>query len=317
VSESRAPFFTVGIPAFCAEGLVGETIESVLAQTWTDWELVVVDDGSSDATYEVAAAYADRDPRIRVLRVEHAGCGAARNAAYEGSRAPFLCRLDQDDLYLPEYLETMHGFIEEHPGYQIFSCNAERMFADGRTEPMLTAERWSSPSSVTFDELIDHNPIFAMAVIRRETYWKVGGTRSALVDDYDFWMRALLDGARHIYVPKVLARYRIHAAQGSARNDRMLESRIAVLEEVAAREGLSPERVQHCRSMVAVLKRRLLEQKIRYGDTKGILRLFREAKPAYNDMPRYYAALAAGMLSERLLARVALRGRRIDPHVLR
>jgi glycosyltransferase involved in cell wall biosynthesis len=306
-----APFFTIGVPAYNAADVIAETIESVLAQTMTCWELVIVDDGSADATYEVASGFADRDPRIRVLRADHGGSGAARNKAYESSAAPFLLRLDADDLLLPGCLEKLRAFIEARPGYQVYSFRAERLYEDGHTEPMLTAERWASVSSVTLEEVIRDNPIFTMAAIDREAYWKVGGTRPVLVEDYDFWLRILLAGARHIYMPEILARYRIHPAQTSARNGLMLQSRIEVLEELAVAPGMSAERVRLCRYSIAVLKKRLLEQKIRDGDAHGILPLFREAKPAYRNMLKYYTALVAGVFDERLLARVVTRGRPI------
>lgn len=305
MSDTQTPFFTIGIPAYNAASTIAETVEAVLAQTWTDWELVIVDDGSSDRTFEFASAYAASDPRIRVLRADHKGCGAARDLAFTGSRARYLCRLDADDLYLPGYLSTMREAALAHPDVQVFSCNAEKLYADGRTELLLAAPRWSQEASVTFDEMVDHNPIFQMTVIDRETYWAVGGTRSGVVvEDYDFWLRALLHGARHLYLPVVLGRYRVHGAQASADNARMLRSRIDVLDELSRRSELTPERAAHVRRAAAVSRKRLLEQMVRDGRPDGILELYRAARPAYGSRAKYVLGLVAGLVDERLLARL-------------
>jgi teichuronic acid biosynthesis glycosyltransferase TuaG len=102
------------MPAYNAATTLAESLESVIAQTLSDWELIVVDDGSADQTSEVVSAYALRDPRIRLVRQENAGCGPARGTAIEHSSGQFIARLDADDLYMPTYLEEMLRFIEDH-----------------------------------------------------------------------------------------------------------------------------------------------------------------------------------------------------------
>ncbi len=319
-TRDRVPFFTVGIPAYRSERFIAETIESVLAQTFSDWELVIVDDGSPDDTYEIAASYAVRDPRIRVRRTDHGGTGAARNAAFEGARSPYVCRLDHDDLYLPTYLETMRRSIEDQPGYDIYSCNGLRWKADGTTAPMLSGERWTHPTSVTFEELLGGNPIFAMATIGTDAYWRVGGTGSGQVaEDYEFWLRATRLGARHIYVPEVLGLYRTHAGQGSAHRAAMLESRASILRELASSDALSDTQLEICRRSIAAIEaripaarerdraaeaRRRVEDRLATGHATGILPDYRGARLAYGDAAKYYAGLAVGIVSERLLGRL-------------
>lgn len=108
---------------------LGEAIESVLSQTYTNFEMIVCDDGSTDDSCEVAEHYAQRDPRIRLVRKQNGGQVSASNAAYRECRGEIVCFLDSDDRYLPEKLETVVQAFRSHPdsgfvGHRIFRINA-------------------------------------------------------------------------------------------------------------------------------------------------------------------------------------------------
>ena len=109
------PAFSVVIAAFNEEDLVGSAIASVQAQTRSDWEVVVIDDGSEDGTARVAGELAASDPRIRVVSQANAGLSAARNAGIAASRADLVSFLDADDLWLPRYLEVAADSLETAP----------------------------------------------------------------------------------------------------------------------------------------------------------------------------------------------------------
>ena len=99
------PVASIVVPVYNRAHIVGEAIASAQAQTLDDFEMVIADDGSSDGSYEVAAAYAAADPRIRLMRLAHGGVSAARNAAIEViGNSDFIAFLDSDDLWLPEHL---------------------------------------------------------------------------------------------------------------------------------------------------------------------------------------------------------------------
>src|SRR5512145_295142 len=97
------------MPAYNAEVYIRQSIDSVLAQTYPNWELVIVDDGSTDRTGEIASEYGD--PRIRVFRQENGGEAAARNTALKNIQGEFLAFLDADDLYLPDHLEVSVEYL--------------------------------------------------------------------------------------------------------------------------------------------------------------------------------------------------------------
>lgn len=110
-------------PAYNAVRTLSETIESVQAQTFTDWEMIIVDDCSSDGTTALASRYATDDPRIRVIRrAENGGVAAARNQALGAATGRYMAFLDADDLWLPEKLHLQLAFMHEHDA--TISCSA-------------------------------------------------------------------------------------------------------------------------------------------------------------------------------------------------
>lgn len=105
--------FSVIMPAFNAEKTIGKAIDSVLAQSAGDWELIVIDDGSADATAAVVAAYTERCDAVRYYRQENAGPGAARNTGMAHSRGEYICFLDSDDYWEPDFLSLIGAKIDE------------------------------------------------------------------------------------------------------------------------------------------------------------------------------------------------------------
>jgi len=230
------------MPAYNSGGTLAQTLDSVLAQTLEDWEIVIVDDGSSDDTGDIADSYAERDPRIRVIHQQNAGCGPARGVAVDNARASLIARLDQDDLYVPTYLEEMAAFVDANPDYEIYSCNGEMFFPDGRTMPFHRDPRYDRVMSLTFEEMAIENGVFSPAVFRKSIYEAAGGFRSGVwAEDYDLWMRAMAAGARHIYLPRILVRYRISEGQMSGDWLRTWESAVFVLTSLRRRTPLTGE----------------------------------------------------------------------------
>jgi glycosyltransferase involved in cell wall biosynthesis len=111
----RSPMITVITPTYNLEKYLAETIEAVLAQTETDFEYLIVDDGSTDRTVEIARSYADRDSRIRVVPVPHGGSSAARNAGLRLARSELIAFCDGDDRWLPTFLATSVAVLADAP----------------------------------------------------------------------------------------------------------------------------------------------------------------------------------------------------------
>src|SRR3712207_3903519 len=111
---AAGPAFSVVMPAFNAQRTIAASIRSVLAQTRDDLELIVVNDGSTDSTRDVAGQFTG-DPRVRVVDQENAGPGAARNRGISAGSAPYISLIDSDDLWLPTYLEVMGAALDAEP----------------------------------------------------------------------------------------------------------------------------------------------------------------------------------------------------------
>jgi len=120
--ESNSPFFSVIIPTHNRASLIHLPIESILRQTFTDWELIMVDDGSTDNTKQVIASYTDA--RIRYIYQQDLERSAARNNGIAQAKGQYLCFLDDDDYYFPEHLASFHQKIAEHNyPVAVFYCN--------------------------------------------------------------------------------------------------------------------------------------------------------------------------------------------------
>ena len=246
--------FSITMPAYNASTTIAEAIGSVLAQTHSDWELVIVDDGSRDATAAIAHSYADRDARIHVIRQANLGCGPARGVAIEHSAGDFICRLDADDFYVPDYLEAQRQFINDHPGFDIYACNGWRLFTDGRRRSYHEGPRFRRVFSLTLDDLLRESLIFTMAVFRRRVYDLAGGMRPEVYcEDYDFWLRAMCAGATHIYNPRPLSVYRDSDTQMTADVVRMHECQIAILGDILGSGRLTPAQERIARHSISLL----------------------------------------------------------------
>lgn len=265
------PRFSIVVPAYNAEATIGAAIGSVLAQEGCDsWELVIVDDGSTDGTLAIARAAAARDPRVSVSSQANAGTGAAISAAIERATGEFIAQLGADDELLPNYCATVSALIDAHPGFDIYASNAYRLHPDGRRTLYHTGPRFGRQMSVTTDDLLDAPQIFGTAAFRRTLFAQVGGFRSEFYnEDYDFWLRCMMAGARHVYIPEPLALYRVRPGQKTSDEVRLRADDIKILEDAIASGGLNAGQVEHARHTIT-----LLEKNVKFR--RAVLRVFGE-----------------------------------------
>ncbi|MDO8986973.1 MAG: glycosyltransferase [Coriobacteriia bacterium] len=200
-SPSGKPLVSILMPTYNAEDTIAAAIRSVLAQTRSEWELIVMDDGSTDSTLKIARELAATDPRILVLTQLNTGVGQARNNAAAHASSEMFALLDSDDEYLPQYLERMFVLVQRVPDRDLYSCNGYYVFSNGMRTRVRKGSEWTHEREFTAEEMLDGGPVFIPAMFRKSAFYRVGGFRRRIVEDYDLWIRILLTGGRHIYTP--------------------------------------------------------------------------------------------------------------------
>ena len=126
------PALTIATPIYNAAAFLGRTVESILAQTFTDFEYLLIDDGSTDASADIAEGYARNDARIRVIRQENRGIARSRNRALQEAQAPLVAFLDHDDLALPDRMAVQTAMLRDTPTVLAVGCQMRFMDREGR-----------------------------------------------------------------------------------------------------------------------------------------------------------------------------------------
>lgn len=196
---------SVIMPAYNAGDYIEEAIRSVMAQTVTDWELLVLDDGSTDDTREKVAALAAEDPRIRLLPNEkNLGAANTRNRGFDLCRGSFVALLDSDDCWKPEKLATQLALLERTGADFAYSSYAI-VDAEGRQ----TKRDYIVPEQVSFDSLLRENCIGCSTVLlRREIVEQYRFAPDFYHEDYVLWLRLTQAGLRGVGCRQVLVSWR-------------------------------------------------------------------------------------------------------------
>lgn len=204
------PSASVVMAAHDSAATIGRAIASVRLQTRDDWELIVVDDGSTDATAAIASSFGDE--RVRVVRQENRGPAAARNAGIRVARAPLVSTLDSDDLWMPSYLDTMIETLRDASDASLAYTDAWVIDASDRvrrTSEMGGRAPGSPPASprLFYGKLLRRNFVYNSVTARREALEAAGGydERLRTSEDWELWLRLAAAGRRFVRAPGLLA----------------------------------------------------------------------------------------------------------------
>jgi len=194
------------IPVFNGARYLADTLDSVLAQTGISREIIVVDDGSTDGSVEVAARFA---PEVRTIGRPHSGLAATRNAALREARGEFIAHLDQDDLLTPGSLSVRVNRLLENPSLDIVVGHQQSFFSEDM-DPALR-------SRLQISEIPQPGHLSGGAVIRSRVFDELGGLDESLrsFGDLDWFMRATEHGFRIEVIPDLVLRRRVHGANMS------------------------------------------------------------------------------------------------------
>jgi glycosyltransferase involved in cell wall biosynthesis len=227
---TNRPLVSIITPAYNAAEFLPATIASVLAQTWRDFELLLVDDGSTDETQQIARAWQRADPRVRILSRPHGGPSAARNTAIAKARGDYFALIDSDDLWHPTFLESQMAVFAERRPVDIVTGNGYNLGGPHDGQPFNPVG--SSPRELSLLDILEsENAVFIMSVFRRAVVERIGGfdERLPLNEDYDFWIRAAFAGFVIVRNPVPLGDYRRRPNSISANQIQMVTGAMRVL----------------------------------------------------------------------------------------
>jgi GT2 family glycosyltransferase len=252
---AEPPTVSVIIPAYNVAEFIAETLDSVAAQTFRDFEVILINDGSPD-TEELERVIQKYLPSIVYLKNDHAGLAATRNVGIEHARGTYLAFLDGDDIWLPEYLQSQIEFLKS-TGLDLVYADALLFGSDIRPENYMT----NAPSvgEVSVTSLIEAkcNLLVSGTVVRKQAVVDVGGFDEVLPspcpEDFDLWVRLLKSGVSASYQRKVLLKYRVSVTSMSGTAVARIERMIKALEVLSEKIALTDN------------ERQTLERRLRVG----------------------------------------------------
>jgi glycosyltransferase involved in cell wall biosynthesis len=270
-------------------------MRSVLAQTFGDWELLILDDGSADGSREIVEGF--RDPRIRYLPRPHRGIAPSRNEAMARSSAPLLAFLDSDDVWDPRKLERQHAFFHGASSeVGVLYTGSRHVDDDGRIHRVVIPP--PTGRGRIFDRLLyTHGIVFSSVMVRREAIDVIGGFNEALISGSDReWLLRMARRFAFDFLPEALVEYRLHRGS-SMMGD--LRARLVLTETILTQYA---EELRRRPRLLAHKYLSLARLHLRLGETQAARQAMREAiaaspgfLPAYLHLASSYGGWAAWM----------------------
>jgi glycosyltransferase involved in cell wall biosynthesis len=261
------PTFSLAVAAYQVADLIGETLDSALAQTLPALEILVCDDGSTDDLDGALVPYHDR---ITLIRKENGGVMSAYNAAFRAARGDFVVITDPDDLFDPRRLEAMGELAAARPDLDILTTDAFLM-VDGEVTDRFYVGEHRFAAEEQRRAILETNFIFGLAALRRQRVLDVGGFDESIVStgDWELFIRLVLDGALAGLVAEPLATYRLREGSLTSKRTRMLRGRLATLGKTLEHPGLTTDERQIVRGGIAEQERALGLEDARVAVAEG------------------------------------------------
>ena len=218
------PAISILMPVRNEERYLQATLDSLYRQTCTDWELIAVDDGSSDGTASILAEAARADKRVQVIRRDGGGLVAALNAGLEACLAPLLARMDGDDICHPRRLELQAAFLDAEPETGLVATAFRHFPRTGLKQGMIDYESWQNgltdQAQIIRDLLVESPFIHPSIMMRRSIIADLGGYQdNGWPEDYDLWLRMTSIGVQFARLPQTLLFWRDHPERATRTMD--------------------------------------------------------------------------------------------------
>lgn len=211
-----SPKVSILMPIYNTASYLKEAVDSILAQTYTDFELITLDDCSPDNAQEILDHYSD-ERIVRYKGVTNRGLSNVLNVGLTMAKGEYIARMDSDDVSFPERLSTQIQFMEQHPEVDLCSCGMELF--EARSEVWT---RNADPRKVELEALFFSPILHASSLWRKDSFEKHGlifDQDMVPAEDYDLWVRALLCRLTLVNMPQVLYRYRIRPNQATSNSE--------------------------------------------------------------------------------------------------
>lgn len=253
VDEPQPPVVSVIVPAYRVSAYICAALDSVLAQTFRDYEIIVINDGDPE-TEDLESVLGPYRDRIVYLKQENRGPAGARNTGIRTARGRLIALLDPDDMWEPEHLASQVSVLEHETAADAVYADA-RIFGDVPEAGRTIMDLSPSKGQVTFERLVTRacTVVTSTTVVRRDTVIRAGffdeSVRSS--EDIDLWLRIVLQGGRIVYRSKVQARYRRCLGSLSSDPIRMLTNWIGVLQKVRQLPNVSEAQQQIVERQIA------------------------------------------------------------------
>jgi glycosyltransferase involved in cell wall biosynthesis len=229
---------SVIMPAYNEERFIAEAIESVLAQTWKDFELIVLDDGSRDRTMEIAQSYARLDPRVRAESHANMGVALTLNKGLEMSSSEWVVVMHADDVMMPNRIERQLAFVAAHPELAVASSWVRHIDSQGK---VIAKDNSSLLTHEAVEKLYRANEMIGFnhpaAILLKSAVQAAGGYRPQLRvnEDVDLWNRLLERGNKILVQPEYLLHYRIHGGSASVTRARLIRKQLRWIKDCMLR----------------------------------------------------------------------------------
>lgn len=211
------------MPCYNAAETLPETLASIAAQTYGDYELLAMDDGSTDATAELLTAAARKDGRIRYERLARGGIIPAMNAGLARAGGSFIARMDADDVMCPERLAVQRAWFEQHPETDILASRIEALgeVREGFAIYLAWLNGLQSEEDILRERFVESPLAHPSVMLRRAAYERLGGyAEHGWPEDYDLWLRAAEVGLRFGKTPETLLAWRDHPTRATRTDSR-------------------------------------------------------------------------------------------------
>lgn len=234
---STTPLISIVTPAYNAAGFIAESINSVIVQTYTHWEMIIVDDGSTDDTKKVVAEFAQRDSRIKYHYQQNGRQGKARNLAISKASGEYIAFLDADDLWVSNKLEKQLEVFEKencdlvYTSGNIFEANIQNL-----VKAIKVPEGLQNNNSFILKQLFGYSVPILSVMVKKEHLLKVNGFDENLqvqnAEDYQLWIKLCDNGTRFYGLQDELFYYRVHANQATSSDSLALTQSIRSLSRI-------------------------------------------------------------------------------------